>query len=299
MDIFSEACNLITSEFPKTVVLKNEPMANHTSFKIGGEVPLLIIPDSADALRAIRSFFTGRGISPLIIGNGTNLLVSDKPLSFPVIKTHGGLENIRLVSETEIEAEAGVSLSRLAVFARDNSLSGFEFAHGIPGSLGGAVYMNAGAYGGEMAQVIVKSESLTGTKCRDEHDFSYRHSAYTGTDDIILSAVIKLTPGDPDEISAKMQELAQKRRASQPLDMPSAGSTFKRPVGGYAAAMIDTCGLKGYAVGGAMVSEKHAGFVVNTGNATFSDVLAVISHVRETVYRILGTELETEVLIIR
>lgn len=299
MDVYSEALTLLSQKYPKTQVLLNEPMANHTSFHIGGEVPMLIIPDSVRALRDSMAFFENAGVRPLVIGNGTNLLVSDKRLSFPVIKTHGGLENIRLVSETKIYAEAGASLARIAAFARDNALTGFEFAHGIPGSLGGAVYMNAGAYGGEMAQVVTKSESLAGSKLGAEHDFSYRHSAYTGTDDVILSAEIELTRGDREEISAKMQELIGKRRNSQPLELPSAGSTFKRPVGGYAAAMIDECGLKGYTVGGAMVSEKHAGFVVNFANASFDDVMAVISHVRETVYKKLGTELETEVLIIQ
>ena len=299
MDIYSEAYTLLSQKHPEMQVLFDEPMANHTSFRIGGPVPMLIIPDSVDALRDVKAFFENAGIRPLVIGNGTNLLVSDKALSFPVIKTHGGLENIRLVSETRIYAEAGASLARIACFARDNGLTGFEFAHGIPGSLGGAVYMNAGAYGGEMAQVVKKSESLNGVKIGEEHDFSYRHSAYTGTDDVILSAEIELAPGDKEEISAKMQELIGKRRNSQPLELPSAGSTYQRPVGGYAAAMIDECGLKGYTVGGAMVSTKHAGFVVNYANARFDDVLAVISHVRETVYKKLGTELETEVLIIR
>ncbi len=302
MDIFSNAEKLIIDKFPNTVILKNEPLKKHTSFKIGGCVPMLIIPESTAAIAEIYSFFNTNGIPPLIIGNGTNILAKDTELPFPVIKTHGKSDSIRLISDTEIEANCGVTLAQLAVFAMNNGLTGLEFAHGIPGSLGGAVYMNAGAYGGEMADVVTKTTAFGNSGIYEvfgnEHAFSYRHSVFSDRDDIILSSVIKLQKGDHSEISAKMDELAAKRKSSQPLNLPSAGSTFKRPANGYAAAMIDECGLKGYTVGGAQVSEKHAGFVVNCSDATFDDVMAVISHVRNTVFQKFDTLLETEVKII-
>lgn len=303
MNIFSSAEKLIREHFPNTKILFDEPLKKHTSFRIGGPVPMLIIPDSIDAVCRITEFFRENSVSPLLLGNGTNILAEDCSFDFPVIKTHGGFGNMKLISDCEIYAESGVTLRKLAQFAQQNSLTGFEFAHGIPGTLGGGIYMNAGAYGGEMAQAAVKTEALGKngryTVSGDEHDFSYRHSVFSDRDDIILSSVIKLTPGDSKAISAQMDELSQKRRASQPLDMPSAGSTFKRPVGGYAAAMIDQCGLKGFTRGGAQVSEKHAGFVVNRGDATFADVMSVISHVQEEVFKKFGVQLETEVKIIR
>ncbi|MBQ9857522.1 MAG: UDP-N-acetylmuramate dehydrogenase [Oscillospiraceae bacterium] len=302
MDIYFSAEKFILENFPDSVILKDEPLKKHTSFKIGGCVPMLVIPESATAVGEIYRFFKTNGITPLVIGNGTNILAEDCELPFPVIKTHGKAEGVRLISDTEIEADCGITLAQLAVFAQKNGLTGLEFAHGIPGSLGGAVYMNAGAYGGEMAHVVTKTTALGSEGiyevCGDEHDFSYRHSVFSDRNDIILSTVIKLEHGDKAEISAKMEELASKRRASQPLNMPSAGSTFKRPANGYAAAMIDQCGLKGYTVGGAQVSEKHAGFVVNCGDATFDNVMGVIHHVRETVKAKFDTYLETEVKII-
>ncbi|MBQ4040931.1 MAG: UDP-N-acetylmuramate dehydrogenase [Oscillospiraceae bacterium] len=302
MDIYFSAEKFILENFPDSVILKDEPLKKHTSFKIGGCVPMLVIPESATAVGEIYRFFKTNGITPLVIGNGTNILAEDCELPFPVIKTHGKAEGVRLISDTEIEADCGITLAQLAVFAQKNGLTGLEFAHGIPGSLGGAVYMNAGAYGGVMAHVVTKTSALGNDGIYevvgDEHDFSYRHSVFSDRNDIILSTVIKLEHGDKAEISAKMEELASKRRASQPLNMPSAGSTFKRPANGYAAAMIDQCGLKGYTVGGAQVSEKHAGFVVNCGDATFDNVMGVIHHVRETVKAKFDTYLETEVKII-
>ncbi|MBQ8830657.1 MAG: UDP-N-acetylmuramate dehydrogenase [Oscillospiraceae bacterium] len=302
MDIYLSAEKFISDNYPGSVVLKDEPLKKHTSFKIGGCVPMLVIPESTQAICGIYKFFKDNGITPLIIGNGTNILAEDCELPFPVIKTHGKAECVRLISETEIEADCGITLAQLAMFAQKNGLTGMEFAHGIPGSLGGAVYMNAGAYGGEMAHIVTKTTALGENGIYevfgDEHDFSYRHSVFSEKSDIILSSVIKLEKSNKDEILATMDELAAKRRASQPLNMPSAGSTFKRPANGYAAAMIDQCGLKGYTVGGAQVSEKHAGFVVNCGNAAFEDVMDVIRHVRETVKEKFDTYLETEVKII-
>ena len=302
MDIYFSAEKFINEKYPDSVILKDEPLKKHTSFKIGGKVPMLIIPESTQAICDIYKFFKYNDVTPLIIGNGTNILADDGDLPFPVIKTHGKAENIRLISETEIEADCGVTLAQLAVFAQKNGLCGMEFAHGIPGSLGGAVYMNAGAYGGEMAHIVTKTTAFGKDGIYevfgDEHDFSYRHSVFSEKNDIILSSVVKLQKGCKEEISAKMEELASKRRASQPLNMPSAGSTFKRPANGYAAAMIDESGLKGFTIGGAQVSKKHAGFVVNCGEATFKDVLDVIHHVKETVNKKFYTNLETEVKII-
>jgi UDP-N-acetylmuramate dehydrogenase len=206
---------------------------------------------------------------------------------------------INLTGENEITVQSGALLSKTAAFAMENSLTGFEFAHGIPGTIGGAVYMNAGAYGGEIKNVAVltKAWGKNGiyTVRGDEHDFSYRHSCFSGKSDVILETVLRLAPGNREEIKREMSSLAAKRRASQPLDKPSAGSTFKRPAVGYAAALIDQAGLKGYTVGGAQVSEKHAGFVVNFADATYEDVIAVMDHVKRTVLEKCGVELEPEV----
>lgn len=291
------------SRFPQAEVRENEPMSNHTSFRIGGPVRAMVLPKTEEETEYILRLARNRGARTLVIGNGTNLLVSDKPLNMLVIKTNDGLADVSVEGDT-VTASAGILLSKLAVFALNHGLTGLEFAHGIPGTLGGAVMMNGGAYGGEMKQVVESTRALCGDMetrefYRDENDFSYRHSRYTGTDDIVLSAKIKLTQGDPAEIKAKMDELSARRRQSQPLNMPSAGSFFKRPTGNFAGTLIDKSGLKGYSVGGAQVSEKHAGFIVNTGNATFNDVLRLMEHVQKTVYDLHGVRLEPEVRIIR
>jgi len=270
----------------------------------------MFFPASQDEMMRLCGVLSDIPVKPLIMGNGTNLLVEDRPLKLIVIKTQGGLGNITQTGEYEITAESGVLLSKLAVFAHEHGLTGLEFAHGIPGTLGGAVSMNAGAYGGEMRDVVASTTALdpgAGSSSwagpyevsGDEHEFSYRHSRFSDTDSVLLSSVIKLKRGQPEEIRARMDELAAKRRASQPLNLPSAGSTFKRPKNGYAASLIEQAGLKGFSVGGAQVSEKHSGFVVNMGGATFSDVTAVMEHVREEVFRQFGIELEPEVKMIR
>lgn len=302
MNIYTLAQEFIRNRYPGSVVLLNEPLKKHTSFRIGGPVPMLVIPESKAALINIREYFLQHGISPLLIGRGTNILADDCEFEFPVIKTYGGLKEIKLLPNGVVYAEAGVTLTQAAVFAMKNSLAGLEFAHGIPGTLGGGVYMNAGAYGGEMADVVFSTDAVNAsgvyTVKDDDHEFSYRHSVFESSGGIVLSSLLQLSSGSENEISAKMNELMSKRRASQPLDMPSAGSTFKRPVSGYAAAMIDQCGLKGFTCGGAQVSEKHAGFVINHGDASFSDVMHVISHVQNEVYKKFGVMLETEVKII-
>jgi UDP-N-acetylmuramate dehydrogenase len=263
----------------------------------------MLFPTDAKQVQGICMLMREYEVQPLVIGNGTNLLVSDGQLSFAAVKTHDGLGKLELSGDTEVTAGSGVLLSRLAAFAQEHGLTGLEFAHGIPGTLGGAVTMNAGAYGGEMRGVVRKTLFLDNDLemaeiVEDQHEFSYRHSRFSDREDIIVESVISLRRADPREIRFTMDELAARRRASQPLSFPSAGSTFKRPKKGYAAAMIEQAGLKGYAVGGAQVSEKHAGFVVNRGGATFDDVRRVMEHVQETVLREFGVLLEPEVKII-
>jgi UDP-N-acetylmuramate dehydrogenase len=242
-------------------------------------------------------------IKPLVIGNGTNLLVTDGELTVPVIST-AGLGKIWQSGDVEIACQAGASMARAATFAAELGLTGLEFAHGIPGSIGGGIFMNAGAYGGELKDAAVKTVYIDESgQVRelhgDEQGFSYRHSAFSGGGSVILETHLRLEPGEISEIRGKMAELAAKRRASQPLDMPSAGSTFKRPKEGYAAALIDQAGLKGFAIGGAQVSEKHGGFVINRGGATCEDVLRVVEHVQSEVMRQFGVELELEVRVVR
>ena len=289
---------------PELMILENEPMSKHTSFRIGGPVRALVQPQSAAEVAAVCRLLRGAGVRPLILGNGTNLLVTDEPLNRIAVQFGERMSAIAPAGEDGLRAECGVTLARLAGEAQRLGLAGLEFAHGIPGSLGGGVSMDAGAYGGELKDVVVSTryldEDLQERECVGaEHDFAYRHSRFSDTDCVILESTVRLTPDDPAAIMERMMTLREKRRASQPLEMPSAGSTFKRPVGGYAAALIDQAGLKGYAIGGAQVSEKHGGFVINRGGATFDDVLRLIDHIRETVYRNSGITLETEVKIIR
>lgn len=282
----------------------DEPMAKHTSFRIGGPAKRMAFPKTREQLVVLMGFLQDAGVKPLLIGNGTNLLVADKGLDTVVIDTSAELSHIELTDEGEIAADAGVSLAKLALFAWKNGLTGLEFAHGIPGSLGGAVSMNAGAYGGEMKDVVVSTRYLDHDLNLCEavgaaHDFGYRHSVFSDTDCVVLGSTLALTPGDPAEIRARMLDLSERRRSRQPLDLPSAGSTFKRPTGYYAGPLIEGCGLKGCRVGGAEVSSKHAGFVVNVGGATCADVLALIEKVQKTVYDAHGVMLEPEVKIIR
>lgn len=304
MDYISDAFEAIREQLPEIKYRTGESMKNHTSFKIGGNVTAMFFPVTQNEVVTLMKTLHGFGIRPLIIGNGTNLLAEDGSLDFLVMKTYGGLNGIKLTDDAEITAESGVLLSKLASFALEHSLTGLEFAHGIPGTLGGAVSMNAGAYGGEMKNAVIKTTALTPDAAHfdinsDAHEFSNRHSRFSDSGDMILSSVLKLANGDSKEIKGQMDMLAKKRRESQPLNLPSAGSIFKRPKEGYAAALIEQAGLKGYTAGGAMVSDKHAGFIVNRGGATFKDVMDIIDHIRETVMRQFGIELEPEVKIIR
>lgn len=283
--------------FPALKLLEAEPLSGHTTFRIGGPAPMAF-PSDAGVMAAVYRFCLERGVRPLILGAGSNVLAPDGGLNRLVLCTR---EMTGLTARgTVLTAECGVLLSRLASFARDQGLTGLEFAHGIPGTVGGGIYMNAGAYGGELKDAAIWTEALLpdGTLWRAEGEdqgFGYRNSAFQRRGAVILRAAFRLTPGDPDAIAETMRDLSQRRRASQPLDLPSAGSTFKRPQSGYAAALIEGAGLKGKGVGAAAVSEKHAGFVVNLGGATEADVLATMELVRQTVLEQSGVTLEPEV----
>lgn len=290
------------SRFPGLTVLWEEPMAGHTTFRLGGPARRMACPDSAEAMAALLDLAEERGWPWLAVGNGSNLLVSDRGVDRLVLHT-GGLEQVERTGERTIRAGAGLSLARLAVFAQRNSLAGLAFAHGIPGSLGGAVCMNAGAYGGEMSQIVSAVEAwFPGRGLRrlssEELDFGYRHSLFSDHPGVVLAAELTLSPGDGAEIKAQMEELIRRRREKQPLEYPSAGSTFKRPEGHFAGALIEQCGLKGAAVGGAQVSEKHAGFVINAGGATCADVLGLIRRIQDTVFAQTGVRLEPEVRVV-
>lgn len=281
---------------------KDELMSNHTSFKIGGPADIFISPKTEEEVTNSIKFLCDNNLAYTVIGNGSNLLVSDEGIRGCVLCLGKNYSHLSCIDDT-IYASAGSLLSRIASLAAENSLTGFEFASGIPGSLGGAIVMNAGAYGGEMKDVVVTTKYIDKDgkiqKCtRTEHEFLYRKSRFK-ENEIILSSSLKLKKGNREEIKSTMNELSQKRREKQPIELPSAGSTFKRPEGYFAAKLIDDAGLRGFRIGDAMVSEKHCGFVVNMGNATFDDVTKLISHIQMVVKEKFGVSLETEVKIIK
>ena len=281
----------------------NAPMKKYTSFKCGGNASLLITPDSSDSLQKIISYCYTKNVKPLMIGNGSNLLVTDNGIDNVVIKIGSKMSKIELIDDTTIFCEAGASLKSLCMFALENSLSGLEFAYGIPGTLGGAAYMNAGAYGGEMKDVLfsckhIDADGNIGELSQDELDLRYRGSVYTDNGFTIVSAIMKLKKAEMTDIKAAMDDKLQRRKDKQPLEYPSAGSTFKRPEGYFAGSLIEESGLKGYTVGGAQVSEKHAGFVINKNKATATDVITLIKDVQKIVFEKHGVMLETEVKII-
>ncbi len=285
---------------PQMKLREHEPMSRHTTFRIGGPAALMaFVKDEAEFKAALQAAEEAKTV-PYVMGNGSNVLAADGDLDVFVIVTTEGMDRLERTGDTEITCGVGVSMARLATFAMEQGLTGLEFAHGIPGSVGGGIYMNAGAYGGEIKDVAVESHYLTlggeaGVLRGPEQDLSYRHSAYSVGDKFATEVVFRLAHGDRETIRSRMAELAEKRRSRQPLDKPSAGSTFKRPAQGYAAALIEQCGLKGYTVGGAQVSEKHAGFVINCGGATCADVVALTDHIHNVVYEQTGIELEMEV----
>lgn len=300
MNHFAVLRERLSRRCPQLELRVGEPMSRHTTFRIGGPVALMALPKEEREARQAVAAAHELGIVPFFLGNGSNLLVPDQGAERFIIKT-SGLDWVRREGNV-LNAGGGITLARLAHFAQREGLTGLEFAHGIPGSLGGGVTMNAGAYGGELKDVV---RSVT---CLDEagkpekitdFDFGYRHSAFSDGRRMILSARLELKPGEAAAIRERMVELSAQRQAKQPLEYPSAGSMFKRPPGHFAAALIDQCGLKGFTVGGAQVSEKHAGFVVNRGGATCDDVLELVSRVKDIVREKTGVELEMEVKLLR
>lgn len=292
----------ISSLLPDVDLRMNEAMSKHTSFRIGGPAEVMAFPKSAAQLSALLRISKQLDIKPAILGAGTNVLAPDAGLRGLCICLKDCMDGMELLDGNRLRVMAGVTMTRAAIFAANHGLSGMEFAHGIPGTIGGGVYMNAGAYGGEICQICesVDVMDMAGnlkTFTCEQMQFSYRHSRLEDEGGIVVSAVFCLVPGNVDEIKAKMKELQGKRSASQPLDLPSAGSAFKRPVGGYAAALIDQAGLKGFTVGGAAISTKHAGFAVNVGNATAEDVKSLLKRVSDLVFENSGIRLEPEVRI--
>lgn len=298
---------LFAGELRKTVpgleLLREEPMSRHTTFRVGGPAALLAVLKTKGEVQAALRTAAQYGIEPFFLGNGSNLLVADEGYDGLLIKLSGELSQVREI-EGELAAGGGVPLPRLASVALDLALTGLEFAAGIPGSVGGAVNMNAGAYGGEMSRALRwvrvidltgRMEELTAEQC----DLSYRHSAFSDGKRLILEAGFRLEQGNRETIRASMADMATRRKAKQPLEYPSAGSVFKRPEGRFAAALIDACGLKGLTVGGAQVSEKHAGFIVNRGGATCADILELIEQVQSKVFDRTGVALELEIKILR
>lgn len=280
----------------------NEPMSRHTTFNIGGPADYLLFPSNMEQVAGIFVLLREYDIPHTVLGNGSNILVLDKGIRGAVIKFHSPMSYKRCEG-SRIVAGAGAYLKHISRFAAENGLTGLEFACGIPGSLGGAVFMNAGAYGGEMKNIVrqVRTVAHNGniiTYEEDELDFGYRHSVFQHNGQAICEVVMELQPGDRDEIQARIDDFTQRRESKQPLEQPSAGSTFKRPQGYFAGTLIDETGLKGLQVGGAQISTKHAGFVINSGNATAADVLQLIKEVQERVYAKNGVKLFPEVRII-
>ena len=302
MTIMTDFQQKITTFLPNIELRMDEPMAKHISFRIGGPAEVMAFPKSPEQLSEILKQSSLLDCKPAILGAGTNILAPDEGIKGLVICLKDYLNTIEQLDATHIRVSAGVSMARAAMYAANLGLSGLEFAHGIPGSVGGGVYMNAGAYGGEICQVCTEVEVMdmkgnVHVLTADEMAFSYRHSRLEEEEGIVLRATFALQPKPTEEIRALMQELMDRRRSSQPLDLPSAGSAFKRPVGGYAAALIDQAGLKGHQIGGAAVSEKHAGFVVNLGSATADDVKKLLEDVSCKVFEQTGIQLEPEIRI--
>ncbi len=281
---------------------ENEPLAAHCTFKIGGPAQLFVQPETEDQLCEVVKYCKKNCVRHYIIGNGSNILFADKGFEGAVIDTTSLKVDIQ-IDGTVMKAGAGVKLSAICNSALRAGLSGLEFAYGIPGTLGGAVYMNAGAYGGEIKDVLIEvrylsTDGVVVAATPEELDLSYRHSIFEENGGCVLSATFGLKKADPNEIRAQMDELMSRRLSKQPLDKPSAGSTFKRPQGAFAAALIDQCGLRGYRHGAAAVSDKHCGFVVNLGGATCSDVLALCDEVSAIVKEKTGYLLEKEIRIV-
>lgn len=297
--------NLIKRLEEKNInVSLNEPMSKHTSFKIGGVADVFILANSIEEIQFVLKQAKANGISMYIIGNGTNLLVKDNGIRGIVLKLN--LNNINIENKegaVVVKAESGVKLGMLAQKLLQNEISGFEFASGIPGTIGGAIRMNAGAHGGEMKDIVetttyMNMDGEIFTISNSEHEFEYRNSMFSRNKYIILSTELKLTIGNKEEIKAKMEEYAKYRKEKQPIEYPNAGSTFKRGKDFITAQLIDECGLKGYSIGDAQISTKHAGFVINKGNATAKDILELVKYTKETIFKNTGKKIELEVEVI-
>ena len=290
--------NILKEKFEDNQLLFNEPMKRHTSFKIGGAADILVLPKSIEEIVFLIKLFESEKVNYFVMGNGTNLLVSDKGFRGVIIKISKNFSEIN-VNNNIITANAGVFLSQIANIALKNELTGFEFASGIPGSLGGAVCMNAGAYGSEMKNVIKSIDVIYNgdiyTLSADEAEFEYRNSRILKEKMTVLSAKIQLKNGNYQDIASLMNSLKEKRNEKQPMDMPSAGSAFKRPKDNFAGKLIMDAGLRGFSIGGAQVSEKHCGFIVNKKDACCDDVLRLCKKIKEVVYEKFGVELEEEI----
>ena len=296
--MIQEFCQKLKNQLQKGTVLEQESMSRHTSFKIGGSADIFVQPASAEEMAQALRLAREEKVPFFVMGNGSNLLVSDEGFRGMILHT-GGWKEVS-VERDIIYAEAGATLRSIARVAWEHGLTGMEFAAGIPGSLGGAVCMNAGAYGGEMKDILLDVRVMTREGeilllPAEDLDLSYRHSVIMEKEYIVLSARLRLTRGDKEQIKNRMDELAQARKEKQPLEYPSAGSTFKRPEGYFAGKLIQDAGLKGYTVGGAQVSEKHSGFVINRGNATAEEVLFLIRQVQKRIKRQFGVDMDTEV----
>ena len=292
----------IADNLPQIALRFDEPMSKHTSFRIGGPAAVMAFPQNEEELSEVLKVSGKLDTKPVILGAGTNVLATDEGLPGLIVCLKDCMNGMELLEGGGIRVMSGVTMTRAAVFAANHGLTGMEFAHGIPGPVGGGVYMNAGAYGGEISQIcrsvtVMDRNGKTRQLSREEMDFGYRHSILEESGEIVVSAVFGLAQDSPEAVKARMRQLQAKRSASQPLDLPSAGSAFKRPVGGYAAALIDQAGLKGYRVGNAAISGKHAGFAVNLGGATAHDVKELLTQVSDRVFAASGIRLEPEIRI--
>ena len=298
MDLYQELCGILGEEN----VFTKEPMSRHTTFRAGGPADFFVTPEKEGQVRKTLSLLKEAQVPRYIMGNGSNLLVGDRGYRGVILQICKKMNRIR-IQDTVIQAQAGALLSKVAAEAQAKGLTGFEFASGIPGSLGGAVMMNAGAYGGEMKQVLIQAQILNASGeiedvLAEEMELGYRSSVFSRNGGVILSASIQLEPGDPSAIQSRMEELKFLRTSKQPLEYPSAGSTFKRPEGYFAGKLIQDAGLRGFQVGGAQVSEKHCGFVINKDQATAMDIRSLMEQVSEKVYAQFGVRLEPEVKLI-
>ena len=298
MDLYQELCGILGEEN----VFTKEPMSRHTTFRAGGPADFFVTPEKEGQVRKTLSLLKEAQVPRYIMGNGSNLLVGDRGYRGVILQICKKMNRIR-IQDTVIQAQAGALLSKIAAEAQAKGLTGFEFASGIPGSLGGAAMMNAGAYGGEMKQVLIQAQILNASGeiedvLAEEMELGYRSSVFSRNGGVILSASIQLEPGDPPAIQSRMEELKFLRTSKQPLEYPSAGSTFKRPEGYFAGKLIQDAGLRGFQVGGAQVSEKHCGFVINKDQATAMDIRSLMEQVSEKVYTRFGVRLEPEVKLI-